>query len=206
MWVQFIYYKKSSVLLCFPNVTSAIIFPSMGLTLPIWPNNLCGCGFTGFPTRDAIWRLIKLLLNPVSTMAQLGRSSSSHFTHIPGLRLKLPFATTVGSSVFLASKTTGSLLCRILRHPGLALLICVSKGGGGGVSCKTIDRGFIFRENATWAKIFVHLVPSGLINVSRLRKPAVSVLCAPRPISVRYVRSIAKLAKIVGRVFIYCSS
>ena len=141
----------------------------MGITLPIGPNKRCGCGLTGFPTRDAMWRLIKLVLAPVSTMAQQGRSSTSHFTHSPGLRLKFPVATTFGSSEFFASNTTGSFLCRILRDPGSALLICVSKGG---VSCKKIDRGFIFRENATWAKIFVHLVPSVLINVSRSRIPA----------------------------------
>ena len=153
--------------------TSANIFPSMGITLPIGPNKRCGCGFTGFPTRDAMWRLIKLVLAPVSTMAHQGRSSTSHFTHIPGLRLKFPVATTLGTSAFFASNTTGSFLCRILRDPGSPLLIFVSKGG---VSCKAIGRGFIFRENATWAKIFVHLVPSVLINVSRSRIPAVPVL------------------------------
>ena len=63
----------------------------------------------------------------------------------------------------------------------------------GGVSFKAIDRAFIFRENATWAKIFVYLVPSDLINVSRSRTPAVSILSAQRPIFVRYVHSIAKL-------------
>ena len=76
-----------------------------------------------------MWRLIKLVLAPVSTMAQQGRSSTSHFTHIPGLRLKFPVATTLGSSAFFASNTTGSFLCRILRDPGSPLLIFVSKGG-----------------------------------------------------------------------------
>ena len=171
----------------------------MGITLPIRPNKRCGCGFTGFPTRDAMWRPLKLVLAPVSTMAQQGRSSTSHFTHIPGLRLTFPVATTLGSSVFFASNTTGSFLCRILRDPGCALLIFVS--GGGGISCKAIKRGFIFRENATWAKVFVHLVPSGLINVPWSRIPAVSILRAPRPISVCYVLSTAKLAKVLGRVF-----
>ena len=70
----------------------------------------------------------------------------------------------------------------------------------GGVSCKAVDRGFIFRKNATWAKIFVHLVPNVLINVSRSRIPAVSILYAPRPISVRDVHSIAKLTKVLGGV------
>ena len=118
---------NSYVLLCFPNVTSANIFPSMGITLPIGPKKRWGCGFTGFPTRDAMCRLFKLVLAPVSTMAQQGRSSTSHFTHIPGFRLKFPVATTFGSSQFLASNTTGSFLCRILKDPGSALLICVSK-------------------------------------------------------------------------------
>ena len=75
-----------------------------------------------------MWRLIKLVLAPVSTMAQQGTSSISHFTHIPGLRLKLPVATTFDSSVFLASNATGSFLCMILRDPGFALTVCVSKG------------------------------------------------------------------------------
>ena len=120
---------NSSVLLCFPNVTSANIFPSMGITLPIGPNKRCGCGFTGFPTRDPKWRLIKMVLAPVSTMAQQGRSSTSHLTHIPELRLKFPVATTFGSSVILASNTTGPFLCRILGDQGSALTGCVSKGG-----------------------------------------------------------------------------
>ena len=170
----------------------------MGITLPIGPNKRCGCGFTGFPTKDAIWRLIKLVLTPVSTMAQQGRFSTSHFTHIPGLCLKFPVATTYGSSELFASNNTGSFLCRILRDPGSTLLICVSRGGG---SCKAIDRGSVFEVNAICAKIFVHLVPSGLINVSRSRFSTVSLLCAPQPISVHYVLSIAKLAKILGRVF-----
>ena len=101
----------------------------MGITWPIGPNKRCGCGFTGFQTRDAMCRLIKLVLAPTSTMAQQGRSSTSHFTHIPGLRLKFPVATTFGSSKLFASNTTGSFLCRILKDPGSALLICVSKGG-----------------------------------------------------------------------------
>ena len=170
----------------------------MGITLPIGPNKRCRCGFTGFPTRDAMWRLIKLVLAPVSTMAQQGRSSTSHFTHIPGLRLKFPVATTLGSAVFFASNTTGSLICRIPRDPASALTVCISEGGW----CKAVDRGFIFRDNATWAKIFVHLVPSVLINVSRSEIPAVSVVWSLRPISVQYLRSIAYLTKILGRVYI----
>ena len=131
MWVQVISSTtiNSSVLLCFPNVTSANIFPSMGITLPVGPNKQFGCGFTGFPTRDPMCRLIKLVLTPVLTMAQQGRSPTSHFTHIPGLPLKFPVATTFSSSVFLASNTTGSFLSRILRDQGSALTVCVSKGG-----------------------------------------------------------------------------
>ena len=143
----------------------------MGITLPIGPNKLCGCGFTGLPTRDAIWRLIKLVLAPGSTTVQQGRSSTSYFTHISGLRLKFPVGTTFGSSVFFASKTTGSFLCRILRDPGSALTVCVLRGG----SHETIDGGFIFRKNAPCAKIFVHLVPSVFINVSRSRISAIAV-------------------------------
>ena len=77
-------------------------------------------------------RPIKLVLAPVSTMAQQGRSSTSHFVHIPGLCLKFLVATTLSSSVFFASNTTGSFLCRILRDPVSAFPICVSKGEGGG--------------------------------------------------------------------------
>ena len=120
---------NSSVLLWFPNVTSANIFPSMGITLPIGPNKRFGCGFTGFPTKDSMWRLIKLVPAPVSTMAQQGKYSTSHFTHIPGLRLNFPVATTLGSSVFLASNATRSFFCRILRDPVSALIVCASSGG-----------------------------------------------------------------------------
>ena len=77
-----------------------------------------------------MWRLIKLVLAPVSTMAQQGKSSTSHFNHIPGLRLKFPVATTLGSSVSFATNTTGSFLCRILRDPGSALTVSFGKGGG----------------------------------------------------------------------------
>ena len=121
-----------------------------------------------------MWRLIKLVLAPVSTIAQQGRSSTSHCTHIPGLRLKFPVATTLGSSKLFASNTTGSFLCRILGDPGSTLTVGVSKGGGG--LCKAINRGFIFWDNATRAILFVHLVPSVLINVSRSRIPAVTNL------------------------------
>ena len=83
----------------------------------------------GFPTREAMWRLIKLVLSPVSTTAQQDRSSTSHFTHIPWLRLKVPVATTFGSSELFASNTTGSFFCWTLKDPGSALTVCVSKGG-----------------------------------------------------------------------------
>ena len=171
MWVQSSTSKNSSVLLGFPKVISAISFPSMGIKIPVELNKRYGCGFTCVPTRDAMCRLIKLVLAPVATMAQQGKSSASHFTHIPGLCLKFPVATTLGSSVLFASNTTGSFLCRILKDPGSALAVCVLKG----VLCKAIDRGFTFRENATWAKIFVQLVPSGLIDVPRSRIPTVAL-------------------------------
>ena len=164
--------RNSTVFLCFPKVTPANIFPSMGITLPIGPNKRCGCGFMGFPTRDAMWRLIKLVLAPVSTMAQQGKSSTSHFTHIPGLRLNFPVAITFGSSELFASNTTGSFLCRIPKDPISAFTVLCLKEA---ISCKAIGRGFIFGENATWAKIFVLLVPRGLIDVSRSRIPAVAV-------------------------------
>ena len=65
-----------------------------------------------------MWWLIKLVLAPVSTMAQQGRSSSSHFTHVPMIHSKFPVATTLGSSEVFASNTTSSFLCRVLRDPG----------------------------------------------------------------------------------------
>ena len=190
--------KNSCVLLCFPNVTSDIIFPSIGIILPIGPNKRFGCGFTGFLTRDAMWRLIKLVLAPVSIIAQQGWSPLSHFTHNPGLRVKFPVATTLGSSVFFASNTTGSFLCRILKDPGSASKVCVSTGG----FVQNHWQGVRFRKNATWAKNLVHLVPSAFITVSRSVIPAVAVLWTLRPISVLYMRSISQLTIILGLVLV----
>ena len=145
----------------------------MGITLPIGPNKRCGCGcgFTGFPTRDAMWWLIKLVLAPVSTMAQQGWSSTSPFTHISGLRLKFPVATTLGSSGLFASNTTGSFLCRILRDPGSPLLIFVSKGGfrakrltGGSFLRKTPPGQNLRSFGSKWSYERISIADSGGID------------------------------------------
>ena len=125
----------------------------MGITFPIGPNKRCGCGFTCFPTRDARWRLIKLVLAPVSTMAQQGRFSTLHFTHIPGLRLRFPLATTLGSSVLFDSNTTGSFLCWILRDPCSALEPGL-RFGGGGCRAKRLTGGSILVKRHLGQNLF----------------------------------------------------
>ena len=52
----------------------------------------------------------------------------------------------------------------------------------------------------------VHLVPCGLINVPRLRIPAVAVFWSLRPVSVRYMRSITELKSILWLVSVHRSS
>ena len=90
---------------------------------------VCGCRLTGFPTMNAMWRLIKVVFASAFTMARQGRSATSPFTLISGLRLKVRYATMFGCSSIFASKTTGSLLCRKLTNPGLGSRDCIIKRG-----------------------------------------------------------------------------
>ena len=79
---------NSSEVACGPILTSARMIPSMGITFPIGPKRLWSYGRIGFPISEARLRLIKLLLAPVSTIAQQGWFSTWAGTHI-----LLPLAT-----------------------------------------------------------------------------------------------------------------
>ena len=96
----------------------------MGIAFPIGPKKLCGCRLTRSPTKDAMWWIFKLVLAPLSTMAEQGKSSTSHITNLPVLRLKTPVAKTFDSTVFSASNES-SFLFGILRDPRLELMVSV---------------------------------------------------------------------------------
>ena len=86
---------------CRPIFTSARMIPSMGITFPIGPKRLRSYGRIGFPISEARLRLIKLLLAPVSTIAQQGWFSTWTGTYVP---LPLTISPEATASDSLCSK------------------------------------------------------------------------------------------------------
>ena len=117
---------NSSEVACGPIFTSARIIPSKGITFPIGPKRLWSYGRIGFPISEARLRLIKLLLAPVSTIAQQSRFCTWTGTYNPLPLTISPEATASDSlslhllSVHFTSKKSGSFLLKIFTVWGSA--------------------------------------------------------------------------------------